>query len=48
MLDVAGDFYGQEMELAFVEKLRDEQKFSSPDELRKQIHKDIEAARRLF
>jgi len=42
--------YGQEMVfcVAFVEKLRDEQKFSSTDALQKQIQSDIEAARRMF
>jgi riboflavin kinase/FMN adenylyltransferase len=48
LLDVSADLYGQEMEIAFVEKLRDEQKFSSPEALQKQIQNDIEAARRLF
>jgi riboflavin kinase/FMN adenylyltransferase len=48
LLDVDADLYGQEMELAFVQKLRDEQKFSSKETLREQIQRDIEAARRLF
>ena len=48
LLDVSADLYGQEMEIAFVEKLRDEQKFSSRDALQEQIQRDIEAARRLF
>ena len=48
LLDVSADLYGQEMEIAFVEKLRDEQKFSSTEALQKQIQRDIEAARRLF
>src|SRR3989454_7563104 len=48
LLDVSPDLYGQEMELAFVEKLRDEQRFSSTESLQKQIQSDIEAARRLF
>ena len=48
LLDVSPDLYGQEMEIAFVEKLRDEQKFSSTDALQQQIQRDIEAARRLF
>ena len=48
LLDVSADLYGQEMELAFVEKLRDEQKFSSTESLQEQIQRDIEAARRLF
>jgi riboflavin kinase/FMN adenylyltransferase len=48
LLDVSADLYGQEMEIAFVEKLRDEQKFSSRDALQQQIQRDIDAARRLF
>lgn len=48
LLDFSGDLYGQEMELTFVEKLRDEQKFPSPEALKQQIQKDIEAARKLF
>jgi len=48
LLDVSADLYSQEMEIAFVEKLRDEQKFSSRDALQRQIQSDIEAARRLF
>src|SRR5213594_2510750 len=48
LLDVSPDLYGQEMELAFVEKLRDEERFSSTESLQQQIRRDIEAARRLF
>lgn len=48
LLDFSGDVYGQEMELAFVEKLRDEQKFPSPEALKLAIEKDIEAAKKLF
>lgn len=48
LLDFSGDLYGKEMELTFVEKLRDEQKFSLPEALKQQIAKDVEAAKRLF
>jgi len=48
LLDFDGDLYGQEMEITFVEKLRDERKFPSLDTLKEQIARDIEAARRLF
>jgi riboflavin kinase/FMN adenylyltransferase len=48
LLDFSGDLYGQEMEITFVEKLRDEQKFPSADALTKQIQKDIAAAKKLF
>jgi len=48
LLDYTGNVYGREMELTFVEKIRDEGKFSSADELKQQIAKDVETARNLF
>jgi len=48
LLDFTGDLYAREMELTFVEKLRDEQKFASLDELRAQITRDVAAARMKF
>ena len=48
VLDFTGDLYGQEMELTFVAKLRDEQKFSSLEELQSQIARDVTAARGRF
>ena len=48
LLDFTGNIYGQEIDVTFVQKLRDEQKFPSAEALRQQIAKDIEAARRLF
>lgn len=48
LLDFSGDVYGQEMEVTFVEKLRDEQRFESLDALKTQISKDIAAARAVF
>ena len=48
LLDFSSDLYGKEMELTFVEKLRDEQKFSAPEILKQQIAKDIDAAKKLF
>jgi riboflavin kinase / FMN adenylyltransferase len=48
LVDFDGDLYGQEMELTFVEKLRDEQKFSSLEELRAQVARDIALARTRF
>lgn len=48
LLDFDGALYGQEIELAFVEKIRDEQQFPSLDALRDQIAKDIATARHLF
>jgi len=48
LLDFQGDLYGQELKLVFVEKLRDEKKFSSLDELREQIARDIREAKSRF
>ena len=48
LLDFSGDLYGEEMEITFASRLRDEQKFASLEELKFQIAKDIEAARHAF
>ncbi len=48
LLDFTGDLYGQELEVTFVAKLRDERKFASAAELREQIARDIAEARRRF
>jgi riboflavin kinase/FMN adenylyltransferase len=48
LLDFTEDLYGQEIEAAFVAKLRDEQKFSSPAALQTQIAQDVAAARALL
>jgi riboflavin kinase/FMN adenylyltransferase len=48
ILDFARDLYAQDVEVCFLSKLRDEQKFDSVDALRKQITVDIEAARKLL
>src|SRR5688572_13296154 len=42
--DFKGELYDQELELTFVEKLRDEKKFASLDELKAQIARDVDAA----
>jgi len=48
LLDFNGELYGQAMEIELVERLRDEQRFGSTDELATQISRDIERARTLF
>ena len=48
LLDFAGELYGEEMEITFAQKLRDEKKFSSLDELKTQITRDIAEAEERF
>jgi riboflavin kinase/FMN adenylyltransferase len=45
LFDFAGDLYGQEMEVEFVARLREERKFASLEELKAQMERDIERAR---
>jgi riboflavin kinase/FMN adenylyltransferase len=46
LMDVAADLYDRQLRLHFVARLRGEQKFAGVDELRAQIARDVEAARR--
>ena len=48
LIDFAGELYGQEVEVVFVEKLRAEKKFGSLGELRHQIAQDILDAQMRF
>jgi riboflavin kinase/FMN adenylyltransferase len=48
VLDFSGDLYRRRLEIAFVARLRGEQKFSDVPALLAQIHADIAAARRRF
>jgi riboflavin kinase/FMN adenylyltransferase len=45
LIDFRGDLYGQEMAVYFRDRIRDERKFKSADELVRQIGKDVEYAR---
>jgi len=45
LLDFDRDLYGQELEVNFLHKLRDEQKFPSRDALKTQIAADVQTAR---
>jgi riboflavin kinase/FMN adenylyltransferase len=48
LLDFHQDVYGQQLEVTFLRKLRDEQRFANLEELRAQIGRDIESARKVF
>ncbi|HID86400.1 MAG TPA: riboflavin biosynthesis protein RibF, partial [Anaerolineae bacterium] len=48
LLDFDRDIYGQELELHFVERLRNERRYSSPDQLVAQIERDVKTARRIL
>jgi len=45
ILDAHFDLYGKSVELAFVQRLRDEQRFNSPEDLRLRIAQDVDLAR---
>ena len=48
IIEFAREIYGEQVEIMFLAKLRDEQLFESADALKRQIAADIRAARRLF
>jgi riboflavin kinase/FMN adenylyltransferase len=48
VLDFDGDLYGQQVKVRFVERLRGEERFDSVDDLVAQMHRDVEAARRVL
>ncbi len=48
LLDFEGDLYGQNLTVRFIQKIREEKKFGSIDELKNQIHVDVQTTRTLF
>ena len=48
ILDVSMDLYGQRIRINMVERLRDEKKFDSIQQLAEQIRQDIETARKIL
>ncbi len=44
LLDFQGDLYGKQMEVAFIKRLRGEEKFPDPEALVRQIRKDVQDA----
>ena len=47
LLGFEGDLYGLEVDVSFLERIREEKRFSGVEELKRQISRDVEAARRL-
>jgi riboflavin kinase/FMN adenylyltransferase len=45
LLDFDGDLYGRPLRVALIERLRDEQRFPSVDDLVARMHRDVEEAR---
>jgi riboflavin kinase/FMN adenylyltransferase len=48
VFDFDGDLYGREIEVEFVAKLRDEERFATLDALSAQMRLDAAAARRIL
>jgi riboflavin kinase/FMN adenylyltransferase len=48
IIDFDGDLYGKRIGIHFLQKIRDEIKFSSPDELTRQLEKDLETTQSYF
>jgi len=48
LFDYQGDLYGKELQVALVDRLRDEQTFPSPDALVRQIEKDVHKAQEIL
>jgi len=48
ILDFARDIYGEEIQLIFHERIRDEKTFENPESLAEQIRRDIDAAKKIL
>lgn len=48
LFDFSGDLYGKKIQVEFVEKLRDEEKFDNLDAMVQQIHRDAAQAREIL
>jgi len=47
LLDFEGDLYGKTADVSFVRRIREEKRFSGVEELREQIARDVEEARKI-
>jgi riboflavin kinase/FMN adenylyltransferase len=47
LLDYEGDLYGGVVDVSFVRRIREEKRFSGVEELKEQIARDVEEARRI-
>ena len=47
LIDFEGDLYGQELRIAFLERMRGERRFDSVDALVEQMHRDVAQAREI-
>jgi riboflavin kinase/FMN adenylyltransferase len=48
LFDFDRDIYGEPITIRFIDRLRDERRFSSPDELALQIRKDVDTAKKIL
>lgn len=48
LFDFEGELYGQTLDVAFIERLRDELRFESPEAMMAQVRRDIDAAKACF
>lgn len=48
IIDFASEIYGKTLKVYFCDRLRDEKKFSSQDELREQIFSDVNSSKEIF
>lgn len=48
ILNYQGDLYGQELKVSFTQRLRDEKKFATPSELKRQITEDIKQSKAIL
>jgi riboflavin kinase/FMN adenylyltransferase len=48
MIDFDGDLYGNRLRLEFLERLRGERRFDTPQDLVAQMHRDVERTREVI